>query len=61
MFTIYWLSGKREIVNGTDIADAFTKAGYSNGAINSVDFFCKGDNNEYIWKNNKWEQKPLDL
>lgn len=40
-FKLHWLSGepKEEIVEGTDIADAFAHAGYSAGAIRALDWF----------------------
>lgn len=39
-FKLYWMSaGKTEIVEGTDIADAFTHAGYSAGAIHALDWY----------------------
>jgi len=38
-FILHWLTGKIEIVEGKDIADAFTKAGYSSGALRALDWY----------------------
>lgn len=38
-FKLHWIGGKTEIVEGYDIADAFTHAGYSAGAIQALDYF----------------------
>ena len=51
-FTLFWLTGKREVINADvddGIADAFTKAGYSAGAIKALDFYFDGDNQDYYW------------
>jgi len=48
-FQIYWLDGKHETVTGTDIADAFTQAGYGAGALGAVDFYDNGDQVKYTW------------
>lgn len=49
-YTLYWLGGKREVVEGNDIADAMNRAGYGNGALRALDFFAYGDDNCYEWK-----------
>jgi hypothetical protein len=38
-FRIHWLDKTTEIVTGTDIADAFRRAGYGGGAISAIDFY----------------------
>ena len=38
-FKLHWLDGKIEIVHGTNIADAMTKAGYDNGAVRALDYY----------------------
>lgn len=38
-FVLYWLDGKTETVEGSDIADAFRRAGYGGGAIRALDWF----------------------
>lgn len=38
-FKLYWLGGKTEIIKGKNIADAFTHAGYSAGAIRALDYY----------------------
>jgi len=38
-FRLHWLSGDPEIVEGSDISDAFRRAGYGGGAPNALDYF----------------------
>ena len=53
-FTLFWLTGKSEIVKGNNIAEAITLAGYSQGAIPALDFYSKGDKRkEYYWNTSK--------
>jgi len=49
-FTLFWLTGKSEIVKGSDAANAMTLAGYGGGAVRALDFYAQGDKrNEYVW------------
>ena len=54
-FKVYWLDGKEEKIQGDNIADAFTRAGYGAGAIKALDYFeeVKGKEKkkclEYYW------------
>lgn len=49
-FTLFWLTGKTELVKGNDAAQAMTLAGYSNGAVRALDFYGEGDlRNDYKW------------
>lgn len=48
-FTLFWLDGKREVVEGYDIANAINSAGYGQGAMRALDFHAEGDCNEYAW------------
>ncbi len=55
IFTLFWLTGKSELVEGKDVAQAMTLAGYSQGAVGALDFYANGDNkSEYYW--NKAQQ-----
>ena len=38
-YKLYWLDGTTEIVEGYDIADAFRRAGYGEGAIVILDYY----------------------
>ena len=38
-FKLHWPDGKVEVVEGHDIADAFTRAGYGAGAIRALDYY----------------------
>ena len=49
IFTLYWRDGKKQTIKGFNIADAFTAAGYGAGAMGALDFYEKGDSNEYKW------------
>mgnify|MGYP001601051806 CR=1 FL=1 len=48
-FTLYWLTGDREIVEGRSIDEAMTLAGYSQGALGALDFWAHGDDHGYEW------------
>ena len=48
-FTIYWLSGDREVMKGLSIEDAFRKAGYGGGAVNAIDCYKEGVDDGYRW------------
>ena len=38
-FRIYWKDGLTQDIEGIDIADAFTRAGYGAGALAAVDWY----------------------
>lgn len=48
-FVLYWLTGKSEVVQGVDIADAMNRAGYGFGALRALDFYDNGDEETYTW------------
>lgn len=59
-FTIFWLSGKSEIIVGNTIKEAFTNAGYGAGALKAVDFYADGDETQfYEWNTitQTWDAK----
>ena len=57
-YIIYWRSGESQLVEGRDIADAFTRAGYGAGALRAVDFYDATTNGKptYQWDkaSRKW-------
>lgn len=53
-YTFYWLSGEREVLEGTSIANAFYEAGYDSGALRALDFVLNGDVDDYVWEGGKW-------
>ena len=55
-FTLYWLTGDREVVEGATPAQAMTLAGYSQGAVRALDFYAGGDCNDYHWDGKRWER-----
>lgn len=60
-FTLFWLDGKREVVQGRIIAEAMTLAGYGNGALRALDFYASGDNTSYWWDDatREWHNKEI--
>lgn len=62
-FRLYWLDGKTEIVEGNDIADAFSKAGYGAGAMGALDFYDNGELQSYEWNSveKKWRMKESHM
>ena len=56
IYTLFWRTGKSEIIKGSDIANAFTLAGYSAGARRALDFYSNGDDT----KNWKWNKEKRD-
>lgn len=48
-FTFYWKTGHREVYSGTNVADAFRRAGYGGGALGAVDFYKDGECSDYVW------------
>lgn len=48
-FILFWLDGKKEVIKGKDIADAFSRAGYGGGALRALDFYDSAEN-EGLWK-----------
>lgn len=48
-YTLYWLTGKRETVQGDDPAQAMTLSGYGDGAVRALDFYANGDDRDYEW------------
>jgi hypothetical protein len=59
-FTLFWKTGERQIVNGRNVAEAMTLAGYSAGALGALDFHAEGDCDRYAWDAGKhsWEITP---
>lgn len=60
-YTLYWLDGKRELVNGEHIADAMTAHGYGAGALRALDFYAAGDCDKYEWNPEKREWESLEI
>ena len=60
MITIFWLTGKSEILEGNSFSEAMNHGGYGMGAIRAVDFYGEGDKrNEWRWnkEEHNWERK----
>jgi len=54
-YTIYWRTGRRELVRGDGVAQAMTLAGYGGGAVRAIDFYASGDDRNYEWDKDKRE------
>ena len=48
-YTFYWLTGKREVLEGNSPEEALNQAGIGQGAIRVLDFWAHYDNNDYVW------------
>jgi len=60
-YTLFWLTGKTEIVKGTDPASAMNNAGIGAGALRALDFWANGDERDlWLWDKDKrsWTKKP---
>ena len=53
-YTFYWLTGRREVLQGSDPANALNRAGYGGGAVRALDFYAEGDDDRYAWLDGKW-------
>jgi hypothetical protein len=58
-FTLFWLDGYSEIVEGRDITDAVNKAGYSQGALKALDFWAENTPNDYMFNPEKHEWQKI--
>lgn len=38
-FRLVWANGEIEIIKGTSIVDAYTRAGYSYGSLKALDYY----------------------
>ena len=59
-YTLFWLTGKSEVVNGPDTQSAIIAAGYSHGAVLALDFWMSGNvSNEWKWDKQSltWKRK----
>lgn len=52
-FTLYWLTGDKEVVSGRDIVEAMNK-NYSAGALRVLDFYAEGKNEDYEFVDGRW-------
>ncbi len=48
-YTLYWRDGRRTIVIGDTIEDAFSKAGYGGGAVGALDWYDEGVSETHRW------------
>lgn len=62
-FTLFWLTGKSELVTGYDASTAMNNAGIGAGALRAMDFYAEGDKlNEYTWdeRARSWEKINIE-
>jgi len=55
--TVYWLSGKRDVLEGTSLIDALQKEGHNHASMTLIDFVENGEDNSWIWNDGKWVKK----
>lgn len=49
-WTLYWLTGDRQVIEGPDISTAMSCAGIGAGALSALDFYAEGDKDHgYRW------------
>ena len=48
-FTLFWRDGSRNVIEGSDIANAMNCSGFGAGSLRALDFYASGDNQEYSW------------
>lgn len=49
-WTLYWLTGDRQVIEGPDIVTAMNCAGIGAGALSALDFYAEGDKDHgYRW------------
>lgn len=58
-FTIYWLDGRKSVIEGETVHQAFSAAGYGGGAVRAVDWYENGVNDDYVWnkETKQWDKK----
>lgn len=50
-FTLFWMEGKSEVLEGSTISEAMNKAGYGAGSVAALDFYAQGNlTREYTWR-----------
>lgn len=48
-WTAYWRDGRKSLLVGETIEVAFRDAGYGGGALGALDFYARGDDQDYTW------------
>jgi hypothetical protein len=61
-YTFYWNNGKKDILEGIDVAEALIKAGYSAMILDRLSFYFPGDNDDFTWdeKSRRWIFVPSE-
>lgn len=62
-WSLYWLTGDRQIVEGSDIVTAMNNAGIGAGALAALDFYKKGaEDHGYRWDadDRRWVKEATD-
>lgn len=61
-YTLFWLTGDTQLVEGEDVSSAMNNAGIGAGALRALDFYSEGDQrHDYFWNNNtrNWHKTQL--
>lgn len=62
VYTLFWLTGNSEIVEGDTISEALNGAGYSAGALRALDFYSEGDKiGDYSWVSSSRSWVPAKI
>lgn len=49
-YTLFWLTGDTQLVEGNSPHEAMNNAGIGSGALRALDFWAEGDKTrEYLW------------
>lgn len=58
-WALYWRDGRKQVITGSSIEQAFSRAGYGGGAIHALDFYERvvdGGRN-WVWNSERREWK----
>lgn len=56
LFTVYWLDGKKTVIQGTDFNNALEFSGYGK-CVPLIDFYANGKDDSYDFADGKWKRK----
>lgn len=61
-YTLFWLNGKSEIIEGLNFTFALRNAGYGNGSLAALDFYGENDiRDQYEWDEKKHTWRSVDF
>lgn len=62
-FTVFWVDGKREVLQGYDVIDSLARSGHNDVSrmIWALEFIVNGDSQKYAWNAEKQEWIERDI